>query len=64
MFLNHVSLGTTGGILFLAFIVDIVVWYKAGSISFAVEQEGENGSAEEMATLKTQEAEAVDNNYL
>ncbi|KAL0124702.1 hypothetical protein PUN28_006509 [Cardiocondyla obscurior] len=56
--------GTTGGILLLAFVVDIVVWYKAGSISFVEEQEGETGTAEEMATLKSQDAQAVENDYL
>lgn len=56
--------GTTGGILVLAFVVDIVVWYKAGSISFAEEQECEEGTAEEMATLKSQDAQTVDNDYL
>ncbi|XP_012219777.1 solute carrier organic anion transporter family member 74D [Linepithema humile] len=56
--------GTTGGILMLAFVVDIVVWYKAGSINFVEEQEGEEGTAEEMATLKSQDAQAVENDYL
>ncbi|CAL7939812.1 organic anion transporting polypeptide 74D [Xylocopa sonorina] len=56
--------GTTGGILILAFIVDIVVWYKAGSISFVEEQEAEQGTVEEMATLKSQDAQTVDNDYL
>ncbi|KAH0946384.1 hypothetical protein HN011_007180 [Eciton burchellii] len=56
--------GTTGGILVLAFVVDIVVWYKAGSISFVEEQEGEEGTAEEMATLKSRDAQAVENDYL
>ncbi|KAK9306564.1 hypothetical protein QLX08_002761 [Tetragonisca angustula] len=56
--------GTTGGILILAFVVDIVVWYKAGSISFVEEQEAEEGTVEEMATLKSQDAQAVDNDYL
>lgn len=56
--------GTTGGILVLAFVVDIVVWYKAGSISFVEEQEGEEGTAEEMATLKSQDVQAVENDYL
>ncbi|GAB1870007.1 Solute carrier organic anion transporter family member [Camponotus japonicus] len=56
--------GTTGGILVLAFVVDIVVWYKAGSISFVEEQEGEEGTAEEMATLKSQDAQTVENDYL
>ncbi|XP_043667161.1 solute carrier organic anion transporter family member 74D isoform X1 [Vespula pensylvanica] len=56
--------GTTGGILVMAFIVDIVVWYKAGSISFVEEQECEDGTAEEMATLKSQDAQNVDNDYL
>ncbi|XP_076635850.1 organic anion transporting polypeptide 74D isoform X2 [Colletes latitarsis] len=56
--------GTTGGILVLAFVVDIVVWYKAGSINFVDEQEVEEGTVEEMATLKSQDAQAVDNDYL
>ncbi|XP_076657623.1 organic anion transporting polypeptide 74D [Halictus rubicundus] len=56
--------GTTGGILVLAFVVDIVVWYKAGSINFVEEQEAEEGTVEEMATLKSQDAQAVDNDYL
>lgn len=56
--------GTTGGILILAFVVDLVVWYKAGSISFVEEQECEDGTAEEMATLKSQDAQNVDNDYL
>ncbi|XP_034940213.1 solute carrier organic anion transporter family member 74D [Chelonus insularis] len=56
--------GTTGGILILAFIVDLVVWYKAGSINFVDEQTGEEGSAEEMTTLKSQDAQTVDNDYL
>ncbi|XP_059480802.1 solute carrier organic anion transporter family member 74D-like [Neocloeon triangulifer] len=29
--------GTTGGILLCAFLVDLIVWYKAGSISFVEE---------------------------
>lgn len=62
--LNVSFAGTTGGILMLAFVVDIVVWYKAGSISFVEEQEGETGTAEEMATLKSQDAQAVENDYL
>lgn len=48
----------------LAFVVDIVVWYKAGSISFVEEQEAEEGTVEEMTTLKSQDAQAVDNDYL
>ncbi|XP_017881549.1 solute carrier organic anion transporter family member 3A1 [Ceratina calcarata] len=56
--------GTTGGILVLAFVVDIVVWYKAGSINFVEEQEVEEGTVEEMATLKSQDAQVVDNDYL
>ncbi|KZC13677.1 PREDICTED: solute carrier organic anion transporter family member 3A1 [Dufourea novaeangliae] len=56
--------GTTGGILILAFVVDIVVWYKAGSINFVEEQEAEEGTVEEMATLKSQDAQAVENDYL
>lgn len=45
-------------------MVDIVVWYKAGSISFVEEQDVEEGTVEEMATLKSQDAQAVDNDYL
>lgn len=45
-------------------MVDIVVWYKAGSINFVEEQEGEAGTAEEMATLQSQDAQAVENDYL
>ncbi|XP_036144680.1 solute carrier organic anion transporter family member 74D [Monomorium pharaonis] len=56
--------GTTGGIILMAFVVDIVVWYKAGSISFVEKQEGETGTAEEMATLKSQDVQAVENDYL
>lgn len=48
----------------MAFVVDIVVWYKAGSISFVEEQESEEGSAEEMATLQSQDVQAVENDYL
>lgn len=62
--LNAFFTGTTGCILLLAFVVDIVVWYKAGSISFVEEQEAETGTAEEMATLKSQDAQAVENDYL
>lgn len=62
--LNAFFAGTTGCILLLAFVVDIVVWYKAGSISFVEEQEAETGTAEEMATLKSQDAQAVENDYL
>lgn len=54
-------IGTTGGILALAFIVDMIVWYKAGSINFVDEQEKEAGTAEEMANLKTQESQAAQN---
>ncbi|XP_015587731.1 solute carrier organic anion transporter family member 3A1 [Cephus cinctus] len=56
--------GTTGGILILAFLVDLVVWFKAGSINFVEEQEGDGGTAEEMATLKSQDAQTADNDYL
>lgn len=57
--------GTTGGILLLAFMVDLVVWYKAGSINFSDEPTaGEAGSVEEMENLKSQEAQVVDNSYL
>ncbi|XP_015111203.1 solute carrier organic anion transporter family member 3A1 [Diachasma alloeum] len=55
--------GTTGGILLLAFIVDVVVWYKAGSINFVDDQTGDDASAEEMTTLKSQDAQAVVNDY-
>lgn len=30
--------GTTGAILLCAFFVDVIVWYKAGSINFVDEQ--------------------------
>lgn len=30
--------GTTGAILLFAFFMDIIVWYKAGSINFVDEQ--------------------------
>jgi hypothetical protein len=30
--------GTTGAILLCAFFMDIIVWYKAGSINFVDEQ--------------------------
>ncbi|XP_043287932.1 solute carrier organic anion transporter family member 74D [Venturia canescens] len=57
--------GTTGGILILAFVVDLVVWYKAGSINFVDEQTGdEEGSAEEMTTLKSPDSQTVENDYL
>lgn len=32
-------LGTTGAILLCAFFVDVLVWYKAGSINFVDEQQ-------------------------
>lgn len=32
------SIGTTGAILLGAFFVDVIVWYKAGSIKFVDEQ--------------------------
>ncbi|XP_001601987.2 solute carrier organic anion transporter family member 74D [Nasonia vitripennis] len=56
--------GTTGGIMALAFIFDLIVWYKAGSIKFPDEQENETGTVEEMANLKTQDAQVVENDYL
>lgn len=31
-------LGITGAILLCAFFVDLIVWYKAGSINFVNEQ--------------------------
>ncbi|XP_058797997.1 solute carrier organic anion transporter family member 74D [Phymastichus coffea] len=43
--------GTTGSIMALAFIFDLIVWYKAGSINFVDEQEHEGATAEEMANL-------------
>lgn len=54
----------TAFIMALACLVDVVVWYKAGSISFLDEQEGEKGTAEEMANLKNQEAQVAENDYL
>uniref|UniRef100_A0ABD2X182 Uncharacterized protein n=2 Tax=Trichogramma TaxID=7490 RepID=A0ABD2X182_9HYME len=56
--------GTTGGIMALAFIVDLIVWYKAGSINFVDEPENEVGTAEEMANLKTQDVQSVENDYV
>ncbi|XP_011496966.1 PREDICTED: solute carrier organic anion transporter family member 3A1 isoform X2 [Ceratosolen solmsi marchali] len=56
--------GTTGGILALAFIVDMIVWYKAGSINFVDEQEHKVGTSEEMRNLKTQDIQTIDNEYL
>jgi hypothetical protein len=50
--------------LALAFIVDMIVWYKAGSINFVDEQEREMGTSEEMENLKTQDTQAVNNDYL
>lgn len=58
-------LGTTGGIMALAFIVDLIVWYKAGSIKEFVDDPGnEDGTAEEMANLKTLDIQATENEYL
>ncbi|XP_046737187.1 solute carrier organic anion transporter family member 74D [Diprion similis] len=55
--------GTTGGILLCAFITDLVVWYKAGSINFA--DENEEGTAEEMVNLKRSDRQrAPENDYL
>lgn len=59
----NISAGTTGGILVLAFVVDIVVWYKAGCIKFG-EEEREQVTSEEMATLNSQDAQTVENDYL
>ncbi|GLG94986.1 Solute carrier organic anion transporter family member [Gryllus bimaculatus] len=39
--------GTTGAILLCAFFVDIIVWYKAGSINF-VDEPGPNPQEEEL----------------
>lgn len=65
IYFHYYCAGTTGGILLLAFIVDLVVWYKAGSINFSDEPTaGEAGSVEEMENLKSQEAQVVENNYL
>ncbi|KAF4526234.1 hypothetical protein B566_EDAN001919 [Ephemera danica] len=38
--------GTTGAILLCAFFVDLIVWYKAGSISFVEEPGGANPEEE------------------
>lgn len=35
---NGFLLGVTGAILLCAFFVDVIVWYKAGSIDFVNEQ--------------------------
>jgi hypothetical protein len=45
--LSIVCAGTTGAILLCAFFVDLIVWYKAGSISFAEEPGGGSGAQEE-----------------
>lgn len=39
--------GTTGAILLCAFFVDVIVWYKAGSINFVEEHERETSNQEE-----------------
>lgn len=48
--------------------MDLIVWYKAGSISFVEEPEKESqrdGSAEEMATLNAQDcSQVVESDYL
>ncbi|XP_012262393.2 solute carrier organic anion transporter family member 74D [Athalia rosae] len=54
--------GTTGGILLCAFVMDIVVWYKAGSISFS--DENEEGTVEEMVNLKRSDRRQTENEYL
>lgn len=38
MYVLYSSIGTTGAILLGAFFVDVIVWYKAGSIKFVDEQ--------------------------
>ncbi|CAB3375266.1 Hypothetical predicted protein [Cloeon dipterum] len=46
--------GTTGGILLCAFLVDLIVWYKAGSISFVEEtgeEEAESSNHEELSPM-------------
>lgn len=48
--LQYFVLGTTGAILLCAFFVDIIVWYKAGSINFVDEQAP---LEEEMHTITT-----------
>ncbi|XP_014208402.1 solute carrier organic anion transporter family member 3A1-like [Copidosoma floridanum] len=49
--------GTTGSIMALAFLVDIIVFYRAGSINFVEDRDNEGGTAEEMANLKVVEKE-------
>lgn len=48
--------------MLLAFVVDVIVWYKAGKINFD-ENKADAKSAEEMTTLKTQDVEAIENSY-
>lgn len=44
--------GTTGAILLCAFFVDLIVWYKAGSISFVEEPGGGSaGNEEELSPM-------------
>lgn len=46
--------GTTGGILLCAFVVDLIVWYKAGSISFVeepAEEEEESANRDELSPM-------------
>ena len=52
---KYISKGTTGGIMAVAFIVDMLVWWKAGSINFVDEKERETGTSEEMTNLKSQD---------
>lgn len=54
--------GTTGGILVCAFVMDVVVWYKAKSITFV--DETEEGTVEEMVNLKKSDQRPAENDYL
>lgn len=64
MHLKEYFAGTTGGLLLLGFIVDLVVWYKARNINFSDEPENTIGTTEEMANLKARDAHAAENDYL
>lgn len=49
--------GTTGAILMCAFLVDIVVWYKAGSINFVDEPPPEQ--TDELSPIKSRSETSV-----
>lgn len=44
-------IGTTGALLLCAFFVDVIVWYKAGSINFVDKQQQQHEFEEELATI-------------